>query len=339
MSDLDHPESLRVMVLGPREIRQAEDGGRRLAAGVGFSARDCDEIALAVAELGSNLLKHAYRGQLLLEVTEMAGRRGLRVASLDEGPGFVDFEGATADGYSSAGTLGNGLGAVNRLMDELEYQALPGGGSKIICCRWLRTERRGRSPVLDVGAASRPYRQLPENGDAYIVQEWGHHSLVGVIDGLGHGRFAQRAAQAARDYVERHYDQPLEAIFRGVGRTCQATRGVVMSLARFDHEHKRFACANIGNVELRVHGCAPPIRFLMRRGVVGQKCPAPKAEEHPWTQSMTLVMHSDGLRRQWDWNDFPQLWTERPSYIAQCLLTELGRTDDDATVVVVRNRS
>src|SRR5690242_2897101 len=187
-------------VFSSAEIRNAEKRAGCVAAAVGFSPRDCDEITLVVAELASNLLKHAAGGELRLEIAEVSGRKCLRVESLDQGPGIADFERATADGYSSSGSLGTGLGTVNRLMDELEYQPLPSGGSRIICCRWLRTAPRIRESHLDIGVATRSYRQLPENGDAFVVREWGTMALVGVIDGLGHGKFAQRAAQAARQY-------------------------------------------------------------------------------------------------------------------------------------------
>ncbi len=39
-----------------------------------------------------------------------------------------------------------------------------------------------------------------------------------------------------RHYVESHFEEPLVAIFRGTGRACRGTRGVVMALARFDWE-------------------------------------------------------------------------------------------------------
>ena len=84
---------------------------------------------------------------------------------------------------------------------------------------------------LEFGAATRSYRLLPENGDAFIIQQWEGHALGGLIDGLGHGELAQKAAQTARHYVEHHFDQPLANIFLGVGRACRATRGVVMTLS------------------------------------------------------------------------------------------------------------
>lgn len=319
------------------EIRQAEDRARRLAAEVGFSAEDCAEIALVVVELGSNLVRHAGGGELRMEAVEVAAQKGLRVESVDRGPGFADFEHATTDGYSSVGSLGNGLGTVNRMMDDLQYHPLPGGGSWIACTRWLRSEPRIPDGYLEIAGETRAYRQLAENGDAFIVWQWGHNALLGVIDGLGHGPFAQRAAQTARQYIDQHYDQPLEAIFRGVGRACQSTRGVVMALVLFDHDRRILKSANVGNIELRAHGGAERIRFLPQRGVVGQSLALPRIEEHAWTRGMMLIMHSDGIRSSWDWSDLPDLATENAPAIAQHLMRSFGRDDDDATVLVVRN--
>jgi serine/threonine protein phosphatase PrpC len=162
-------------------------------------------------------------------------------------------------------------------------------------------------------------------------------ALAGVIDGLGHGQFAQRAAQTARQYVEHHFDQPLEAIFRGVGRACRATRGVVMALARIDSARQTFAVATIGNIEVRVIGSPTRINLIIRRGVIGLNAPSPLIVEHPWTNTTILIMHSDGLRTHWDWSDFAGLAPEPAGVIAQRLLRALGKTDDDATVLVVRS--
>ena len=70
----------------------------------------------------------------------------------DAGPGIADPDLALADGYSEGrfldGTqatlrgLGAGLGAVQRLMDELTIVDGPGGGAQIVARKWLP----GQSP-------------------------------------------------------------------------------------------------------------------------------------------------------------------------------------------------
>jgi serine/threonine protein phosphatase PrpC len=192
------------------------------------------------------------------------------------------------------------------------------------------------SRPLDFGAATRPYPGKMVNGDAFVIEQWDGSALVAVIDGLGHGQFAHRAAQAARQYVETHLDQPLKIIFRGVGRTCRATQGVVMALARIDWALGKLTFASVGNVEARILGSPQPVNFIVRRGVIGLNAPDPVVTEHRWEPTHVLVLHSDGLKTHWRWEDFAHLQDAAASVVAQQLLQRLARDDDDVTVVVVR---
>ncbi len=176
-----------------------------------------------------------------------------------------------------------------------------------------------------------------DNGDAFVIKQWAESALVGIIDGLGHGQFAHRAAQAARQYVEGHFDRPLDQIFRGVGRACRATRGVVMALARFDWGRERLSFASVGNIEVRIFPSAEPFRFTIRRGVLGLNAPNAVVTEHPWPPDHMLVLHSDGLRTHWSWKDVARLAEQPAPVLAQALLRLLAKEDDDATVIVVRN--
>jgi serine/threonine protein phosphatase PrpC len=189
---------------------------------------------------------------------------------------------------------------------------------------------------LAFGVATRPRQPGAENGDAFVVKQWAESALVGIMDGLGHGQLAHRAAEAARQYVESHYDQPLDQVFRGVGRACRATRGVVMALARFDWGLGRLTFACVGNIEVRVFPRSEPFHFIVRRGVIGLNAPNAVVTEHPWPSDHMLVLHSDGLRTHWGWKDFPDAADQPAPALAQELLRSLAKEEDDATVVVVR---
>ena len=328
------PVGIRVATLP--EIRRAEDSARGFAASIGFAARDCEEIVLVVTELASNLVRHAGGGRLVLTAHALPGQAGIQIESEDQGPGIPDFDRALTDGYSSAGSLGAGLGTVNRLMDEVELRPLAERGTHIVCRRWLRTS--AAAPAirwLEFGVATRAYRHLRENGDAFVLRQWDSNALAGVIDGLGHGQFAQRAAHTARQYIEQHYDRPLEDLFLGTGRASRATRGVVMALARFEFANRTLAVASIGNIETRVHGTPAPV--IVRRGVVGLNAPQPVTTAFQWTKNSVLVMHSDGVSSGWGWQDFGDLAEESASNAAQQLLAAFGKAEDDATVLVVRS--
>jgi anti-sigma regulatory factor (Ser/Thr protein kinase) len=314
---------------------------KRIAEEIGFDEVAREEIALVVSELGSNLIEHADGGTLTLSAINDEVRDGVQIESLDSGPGIPDVERAMADGYSTTGSLGYGLGTVNRLMDEFEVtsRGKPQRGTHILCQRWLRPQRvppAERCP-LDFGAATRAHPGMRLNGDAFVIKRWDGKALVAVIDGLGHGQYAHRAAQKAREYVERHVDQELVRMFRGVGRACRATRGVVMAVACFDWEAERLTFGMVGDIVSRVFGSREPIHFRIRRGILGGQAPNPVVTHHPWEPGSVLVLHSDGLTSRWRWTDFPDLARESATVAAQRLLRGLAKDNDDATVVVVKD--
>ena len=325
-------------ILHPSNVGAARRVARTLAESIGFDPATCEEIGLAVTELATNLIKHAQGGKLTLMPLADGGRVGLEIESRDSGPGIVDVEQALADRFSTVGTRGTGLGAVNRLMDELDITSEHGRGTRIACRKWVRRHPSSIRPCpLAFGVATRPRQPGADNGDAFVVKQWAESALVGVIDGLGHGQFAHCAAQAARQYVESHFDLPLDQIFRGVGRACRATRGVVMALARFDWGQVRLAFASVGNIEARVFPSSELFPFAIRRGVIGLNAPNPVVTDHPWPPGNVLVLHSDGLRTHWSWKDFPGVAEQPAQSLAQEFLRLLAREEDDATVIVVRS--
>lgn len=321
------------------DITAARRRAKAAAAALGFGPAACQEIAVAITELATNLVKHAGEGKLVLTPLGEDSRIGLEIESLDKGPGISNVREALADGFSSTGTFGVGFGAVNQLMDDFEITSKPGHGTRVIARKWIPA---AAPAVLEqcpfaVGAATRPHPRFTINGDSFVIVHDSRSTLVGIIDGLGHGQFAQRAANAARLYVETHADSALKDIFLGTGRACAATRGVVMALARFTWETSRLSFASIGNIEARVFG-EGRFPFVVRRGIVGVNAPSAVTTEHPWPQDNALVLHSDGLPTHWTAQQFDGLVEQSASEIAARLLRSLAKDDDDATVLVVKRR-
>jgi anti-sigma regulatory factor (Ser/Thr protein kinase)/serine/threonine protein phosphatase PrpC len=338
LTDRGEVQSITSRVSGRADVLISGQLSREFAALLGFPAIHCDEIELVVIELASNLVRHAVSGTIHLSQVRWGERTGMEIQSSDSGPGIFDVEQAMKDRYSNAGGLGLGLGTVNRLMEDLQICTVPNGGTLIVCRRWLPAQfSLGGFSLLAFGAATRSFGQLPENGDAYLIKQWERNALVGVIDGLGHGQFAQLASQTARQHVEQHFDEPLEHLFSGTGRACRATRGVVMALARFDLDRHKLTVASVGNIEVRLSGMDEPFSPAIRRGIVGLNAVKPHATEHAWTSNSLLVMHSDGLRSDWELSKYREEMWRIPNVTAQRLLNEMGRTDDDATIVVARS--
>lgn len=354
------PPPLDLWVRHPADVGEARRQARQLAAGLGLEVQQREAIALAATELATNLVCHAGGGRLILTPLEQAGRRGLELATLDQGPGIPDPVQALTDGFSTAGSLGYGLGTVRRLMDTLDIVSPPGQGTRLVCRKWFGPESGpgpGPEPVpvpvpvpettarpdspLDIGAATRPKPGETCNGDDLLILPGRGWTLVGVIDGLGHGAAARQAAAAARGFIQEHPGQPLAWLFQGAGDACRDTRGCVMALARFDLRLGRLSFAALGNIEARVigapgHSHRGHFNFMIRRGIVGLDRSEVAETEHAWPPAAMLVLHSDGLDTHWTWADFPDLTDQPAAVIAQGLLRRLARPVDDATVLVVR---
>ncbi|TQQ82791.1 hypothetical protein EGH24_04955 [Halonotius terrestris] len=318
-------------------VKQAAES---MAAEIGFDESASAEIGIVAVELASNVLKHAEGGELALSQLTDGDRVGIRIESFDVGPGIANVDAAFADGASTAGSLGGGLGAVNRLMHRLTVAAPgePDFGTKVVADRWIRSDHETTADCpLSFGAASRPAADETVNGDSFVIKRWDDQALVGVIDGLGHGSDAHKAATAATEYVETHYDNSITAIFEGAERACRGTRGVVMALARFDWTADTVTIGAVGNINYKTSE-GSEVTFIPRRGVVGGDGPEPKVRESEWHPHDRLVLFSDGIESHWDLSAERGLSRESATVTARRLLDQYSKPHDDATVLVVSNR-
>ena len=108
------------------------------ARDMGFGLTDQTRIMTAASELARNTVTHGRGGTATMEeVTGGDGRRGLRIAFEDRGPGIADAVEALRDGYSTGRGLGKGLGGAGRLVDDLEIESAP-EQTRVVMTRWLR---------------------------------------------------------------------------------------------------------------------------------------------------------------------------------------------------------
>ncbi len=317
------------------DVLIVSESAGRLAAGLGFTVEECSQMVLVARELATNIIKHAGQGTVV--ITASQGR--LVIVARDHGPGIADVALAVTDGYSTAGSLGYGLGTVNRLMDDLTIDSLRGSGTTVTARRSLRSaDSAPETCPFDVGVATAAKPGFEDNGDSFIARTWDHLLLVGVIDGVGHGSDARTAAQAVRRYVESHEAQPLVGVFRGAHTACRGTRGAVMALARFDWRANTLEFASIGNIEARMVGPHRLQSLIVRRGILGVHAPEAQPTTQPWPDDMTLVLHSDGIPTHWPEEAMAALDLGTAAEAAGSLLRQLARGNDDATVVIVRRR-
>jgi serine/threonine protein phosphatase PrpC/anti-sigma regulatory factor (Ser/Thr protein kinase) len=318
----------------------AQETARQIAHQLGFAAQPTDEIMRVVSELASRIARRAGSGVLTLRLLDDGTRVGIEIAAEDQ-VRAMDPERIFAEGNSTSAVFEDGPVTVNRLMDEREISSTAALGTRIVCRRWLRAQAGEiqSAPVIvqpwQVGISTRPCHRAAANGDAFVIRERGGRLLAGVIDGLGHGEAAQVAAVAAQSYVQSNFDLPLDQLFWGVSSACQGTRGVVMALVRFESA-TAMTSANLGNIETRTWTGGERFEMTVQRGFLGAQEDHVHVQQHRWHPDWMLVLHSDGLRGQWQWSDFPGLERASPQTVANQLFKALAKENDDATVMAVK---
>lgn len=144
------PRPARTLLIASEDDRLWAAGeARRFAAELGFSAQDQARIAVCVAELASNAVKHGGGGRL--EIAEViVPAHGCRVRVEDHGPGIAAVDEAIRDGFSegrwltpdiplrSRRGLGVGLGAVRRLMSDVRVLSSSNEGLIIEAVLWRK---------------------------------------------------------------------------------------------------------------------------------------------------------------------------------------------------------
>jgi serine/threonine-protein kinase RsbT len=124
------------------DIRQSDDVvrvrqlTRTFAVELGLSLVDQTKIITAASELARNTLDYGGGGDVTVEMLEQGGRRGVRLAFADQGPGIADIEQALKDGFTSGKGMGLGLGGAKRLCNEFSIDSKPGEGTKVMIARW-----------------------------------------------------------------------------------------------------------------------------------------------------------------------------------------------------------
>ena len=315
-----------------------------LASRLDFSDERVGRAALIVSELATNLAKHARNGELLMRPlpTGDGDLDGLEILALDKGPGIPDIALSRRDGYSTSGTLGQGLGAIQRQADWLDlYSHHTGTAIAVRLWRDRDHERSasGRAP-MEVGAV-----HVSKSGESVCGDAWSWRWREGrlalfIADGLGHGLAAHEAAEAAvRVFSASHEERPGRLI-EDVHAALKPTRGAAVASMAIDLERGVAAYAGLGNITATVIlSSGGRHHMVSHNGTAGHTAARIQEFSYPVPRSAIVVMYSDGLATQWDLSAYPGLATHSASVIAGVLYRDFSRRRDDVTVVVVRERT
>jgi anti-sigma regulatory factor (Ser/Thr protein kinase) len=304
---------------------------QNMAERLRFPAARIGQLALAVTEAASNLHKHAEQGSLLLCVNRDGPQPGIDLVTIDAGPGVRDVSAALRDGHSTAGTLGIGLGAIQRLADFADLYSRPGHGTSLVA-------RFCVSPPVSQprwAGLIRPITGETECGDAYgVVPADGAVTAV-LCDGLGHGPLAAAAAAAG---VAAVLDDPAgepAALLERVHQRMSGTRGGAVGVVQVSGQLARFA--GLGNVAASIVSDGQRKSMVSIPGIAGVQARTIRQFEYDVPPGSAVIVHSDGVSSRWEAAALPALEARDPLLIAAVLLAEAGVHRDDAGVLVLKS--
>jgi len=327
-------------VTDPSGVGEARRTIVSLAESTGFDETACGASAVVVAEAANNLIRHAEGGggEILFQATPEGV---LDIAVLDKGPGMASVAACLRDGYSTAGTSGNGLGAIARLSPEGDVFSRRPSGTVL----WSRFQRGGPDATptahLETGAFSLTKPGETACGDAWAVSERPGRSRILVADGLGHGpQAAEAAAVAVRVFHQAAGTGTLCGLLEALHAALHAMRGATVLLADVDYDAHEVRCAGLGNVAGAVVSPNGEMRHMVSlNGTAGHQARRFQEFSYPLPPDALVVMASDGLTTQWRLDRYPGLATRHPALIAALLYRDFVRGRGDATALVARQKT
>ncbi len=164
---------------------------------MGFSKEQQANLAIAITEVGTNLIKHTQGrgGEIIVFARNDLGSVSLEFIALDSGCGIANIDQALTDWYSTANTAGTGLGAIKRLTDEFYIYSYPDKGTVVMARMWL--DSRPVLPKIEYSVINKPKTGEDVSGDNWAIRLDTEPPKVFVADGLGHGIDAAIAADKA----------------------------------------------------------------------------------------------------------------------------------------------
>jgi len=327
------PQDLRwLRVEDASAVTACRNAALGLADRLRFPAARADQLALAVTEAASNLHKHASAGSLWLGVNRDGEPPGIDLVTIDAGPGLPDVAAALRDGHSTAGTLGIGLGAIQRLADSVDLYSLPGHGTALTA-RFRPPGSRFPDPPRWAGLI-RPITGETECGDAYAAAYTGDTITAILCDGLGHGPLAAAAAaEGASAFLEDPSAEPA-ALAGRVHRRMAGTRGGAVGIVRLGGGVARYC--GLGNIAASILGQGRRKNMTSIPGIAGHQARTIHQFDYELPPGAAVILHSDGISARWEAAALPGLETRDPLLIAAVLLAEAGIHRDDAGILVLK---
>lgn len=309
--------------------RTAMLAGQRLD----FDETRAGELALLATEVSRNVLLHGRGGQVIVAGIKQGGNHLARILAMDRGPGIKDVAQAFTDGYSTAGTMGGGMGAMKRMASAMEVFTGPSGTIVLI-----EIGEPAAGTGAEIAGITVPYPGERVCGDGWALHETPERIVTVLVDGIGHGWEAAEAAQEAKATFGKYVDSEPHQILQHIHDALRKTRGAVGAVAEIRPAAQSLVYAGVGNISATLIDADRTRNLVSHNGTLGSILPRLQEFRFEWSRTSILVMHSDGVQTRWDLGAYAGLMAKHPAVIGGALLRDFRRQRDDASVVVIKAR-
>jgi anti-sigma regulatory factor (Ser/Thr protein kinase) len=305
-----------------------------------FTPTRLGEIDIIVSEITSNIVKHAGNGELLYRCDDDSnGDSTFEIIAIDKGPGMEDSIKMMQDGVSTTKTLGQGLGAINRLSNTAQLYSIPGWGT--ISYALVRTNQL-QSPAkanheLETTAllVNKPNEVVC--GDGFVLKKTDDERILFLADGLGHGKQAKAAVDAAGEYFLGSNETEPAELLRQMHRKVRKTRGLVATIAVWNKIKNHWIICGVGNILTRMYTGINYKNYMPYNGAVGLNIPhTMNSTVVEAEKNQHLIMCSDGIQTRWDLNKYPAILKYDSTVLAAAIYKDFTRGNDDASVLIAK---
>lgn len=289
------------------------------------------ELALLVTEVSRNVLVHGGGGHVVVTGMPDGNEPLVRILALDKGRGIASVAQALSDGYSTAGTMGGGMGAMKRIASKFDIFT---GKTGTIVLLELGSSKKGNG--LDFAGMAIAYPGERVCGDGWYCHHSPDRTIALLVDGLGHGIGAAEAAQEAIEVFCKRKESGPGEILGYVHDGLRKTRGAVASVIEIRHKDRTLIHAGVGNISTVLHDGVTSKTLVALNGTLGATVQKIHEFRADFSKHAVVVMHSDGLHTKWDLANYSGLLSRDPALIAGVLLRDYRRQRDDASILVMK---
>jgi len=319
--------SIEFVVSSDEDICRVRSEMNKFAGKIRLTEKELEELRIVITEISKNIIKHSSSGKLSISFGE-GEERGVYIVAENPTDNHNTAE-IFDDGYSTANTLGIGLGAVKRLLTDVKVKVED--RKFILTGKKIFSEKK--ESIIQTSVYSRPKPGFKSNGDAYFIKRYEDSAIVAVVDGIGHGDKASEASRIALKVIENKFRDDLEQVVLTIHRRLHGSRGCVIGIVRMNKEGK-IEYLGVGNIRTQIYTAEMYKRLVSFDGLLGSNVRTLRTDRLTLSTPCLIVLHSDGVS---SFNFDDKRIVYRPVMeIAKESFEKHKKSSDDATLLIAR---